>query len=95
MRLLSALLAALVALAGCSSALNRPVLPPMADAGLPQIQQGEPTPAPTIMQYAPPIGPPAPAALLADPLRVPVAYRDFAWDQLVAVVEEYFKVEHE
>jgi hypothetical protein len=47
------------------------------------------------MQYAPPIGPGAPAIMLSDPLRVPIADRDYAWDQLVAVVEEYFKVEHE
>jgi hypothetical protein len=95
MRRALALLTATVAVAGCSSALNRPVVPPMSDPGLPQIQQGEPAPAPMVMQYAPPLGPPAPAAMLADPLRVPVADRDFAWDQLVAVVEEYFKVEHE
>jgi hypothetical protein len=89
------LLVAIAALSGCSAALNRPVLPPAADPGLPQIQQGDPAAAPVIMQYAPPLGPGAPVGMLADPLRVPVADRDFAWDQLVAVVEEYFKVEHE
>lgn len=83
----------LASLAGCTHALTRPVLPPAPDAGV-AIQQGEPAPAPVVMQYAPPFGP-VPAAMLANPLRVPIADRDFAWDQIVAVVEEYFKVEHE
>jgi hypothetical protein len=80
---------------GCAHAVDRPVAPLMPDAGLPQVQQGEPAPAPIVMQYAPPLGPGAPAIMLADPLRVPIADRDYAWDQLVAVVEEYFKIEHE
>ncbi len=95
MRLSCVFAALIAAMAGCTHALERPVLPAMADTGLPQIQQGEPAPAPVVMQYSPPIGPPAPAALLANPLRVPIADRDFAWDQIVAVIEEYFKVEHE
>jgi hypothetical protein len=90
-----AFVVAIAAVAGCAQALNRPVLPPVPDPGLPQIQQGEPAPAPVIMQYAPPFGPGAPPGMLANPLRVPVADMDFAWDQLVAVVEEYFKIEHE
>jgi hypothetical protein len=82
-------------LTGCAQALSHPVVPPLPDPGFPQIQQGEPAAAPVIMQYSPPIGPGAPVTMLADPLRVPVADRDFAWDQLVAVVEEYFKIAHE
>jgi hypothetical protein len=96
MRRILAFTIAIAAVCGCAQALNRPVLPPVADpGGLPQIQQGEAAPAPVIMQYAPPFGPGAPVGMLANPLRVPVADRDFAWDQLVAVVEEYFKIEHE
>jgi hypothetical protein len=82
-------------LIGCAPALNRPTPPVAPNLGLPQIQQGEPAPAPVTMQYLPPIGPGMPPTMLANPLRVPVVDRDFAWDQLVAVVEEYFKVERE
>jgi hypothetical protein len=96
MRRIGPFAVAVAAFAGCAQGLNRPVVPPIPDpGGLPAIQQGEPAPAPVIMQYAPPFGPGAPASMLANPLRVPVADRDFAWDQLVSVVDEYFKVEHE
>jgi hypothetical protein len=88
-----AILAGLVG--GCAPLRPTPTLPPMPDIGSPLIQQGEPSPAPVIMQYAPPIGPGAPTTLLANPLRMPVGDRDFAWDQIIAVVEEYFKIEHE
>jgi hypothetical protein len=80
---------------GCAPALNRSTPPLAPNLGLPQIQQGEPAPAPVTMQYLPPIGPGMPPTMLANPLRVPIVDRDFAWDQLVAVVEEYFKVERE
>lgn len=33
--------------------------------------------------------------VLSNPLSVPVADRDFAWDQLVDVVDDYFKIERE
>jgi hypothetical protein len=89
------LLPAVIATVGCAPALNRPVMPVVPNPGLPQIQQGEPAPAPITMQYVPPIGSGMPAVMLANPLRVPVVDRDFAWDQLIAVVEEYFKVERE
>ena len=36
-----------------------------------------------------------PAGPIGNPLHVPVTDRDVAWEQIVAVVEEYFKVEHE
>jgi hypothetical protein len=80
---------------GCSALQPAPSLPPVPDPGLPQIQQGVPAPAPWLMQYSPPTTGPAPIGVLANPLRVPVADRDFAWEQLIAVVEEYFKIQHE
>ncbi len=80
---------------GCAPLRPAPALPPMPNMGSPLIQQAEPAPAPVLMQYAPPLGPGAPSTLLANPLRLPVADRDFAWDQLVAVIEQYFRIEHE
>ncbi len=85
----------LIAAGGCTSMQSAPALPPVADAGLPQIQQGVAAPAPILLQYSPPGNGPAPVGMLANPLRTPVADRDFAWDQLIAVVEQYFKIEHE
>ncbi len=85
----------LLTVSGCTSLQPAPLLPPVPEPGLPQIQQGVPAPAPWLMQYSPPTMGPAPVGLLANPLRVPVADRDFAWDQLIAVVEQYFKIEHE
>ena len=47
------------------------------------------------VQDASPFGTTQPAGVLANPLRVPVGDRDFAFEQIVAVIEEDFKVQHE
>ena len=52
---------------------------------------------------APRLGYPPPAwrmmtdarGLVPNPLTVPVANHDFAWDQIVDVVDDYFRIEHE
>lgn len=45
--------------------------------------------------YSPPWEPSTPATVLPNPLPVPVVDLDFAWEQIAAVVEEYFKIQHE
>lgn len=50
-----------------------------------------PVPPPS---YNPP-GPYGPAPMIPNPVMVPVADRDFTWDQIVDVVDDYFKVERE
>ena len=47
------------------------------------------------VQYVSPFGTTQPAGVLANPLRVPVGDREFAFEQIVAVIEEDFKVQHE
>ncbi|MCA9248645.1 MAG: hypothetical protein KDA42_16080, partial [Planctomycetales bacterium] len=54
-------------------------------------------------QYAPIPGFPPPSwnapvdayGAFPNPLQVPVANHDFAWDQIVDVVDDYFRIEHE
>ena len=36
-----------------------------------------------------------PTAPLINPLHVPVGDRDVAWEEIISVVQEYFKVQHE
>jgi hypothetical protein len=67
---------------------------PFPDAGPPQIVPGTPVP-PGNVQYVSPFGTTQPAGVLANPLRVPVGDREFAFEQIVAVIEEDFKVQHE
>ncbi len=45
--------------------------------------------------YTSPFGPAQPASVLPNPLPVPVVDIDFAWEQIVAVVEENFKIQSE
>jgi hypothetical protein len=90
---LSATLAA--ALSGCAMGPTVPspgatlLTPPP-----PVVQPGAPSPVPPL-QYVPPFESNLPPGPITNPLHVPVADRDMAWEQLIAVIEEYFKVEHE
>ncbi len=83
--------AALVAgLIGCA---QTPVVPPgstILAPPPPQITPGEPV-APGTMEYVSPFGPAAPPTPPANPLRVPVGDLDVAWEQIVAVIQEYFQ----
>ncbi len=47
------------------------------------------------VMYSPPWEPSTPPSVLPNPLPVPVVDLDFAWEQIAAVVEEYFKIQHE
>jgi hypothetical protein len=60
----------------------------------PQVQQGVPVSA-AGLQCTPIFGAGQPAVPLANPLPVPVVDLDFAWEQIAAVVEENFKIQHE
>jgi len=82
-------------LAGCQPIQTAPVAAPpvlfpappaMAAAPLPNTAVVAPPPA----QGGPPLGP-----VVANPLYVPVANQDWAWEQIVDVVEDYFRVERE
>ena len=83
----SALVAATLA-GGCAMGPAETIPPPPS-----QVQQG--TSAPSGVVYSSPFGASAPAVPLPNPLPVPVADLDFAWEQIVAVIEEDFKIAHE
>jgi len=83
------------ALCGCAMG---PTVPPPGATMLtpppPIVQPGAPV-APPPLQYVPPFESNLPPGPITNPLHVPVADRDLAWEQIIAVIEEYFKVEHE
>lgn len=76
------------AVCGCALGPSETIPPP------PQVAQAPSVRAQGVV-YTSPFGPGQPAVLLANPLPVPVVDMDFAWEQIVAVVEENFKIQHE
>jgi hypothetical protein len=87
-------IAMLVVLAACGCALMPTAPTETVQPAPPQVQQGVPASAPGV-QFTPLYGAGAPPAPLANPLPVPVVDLDFAWEQIIAVVEENFKIQHE
>jgi hypothetical protein len=83
-----------LATAACGCALAPTAPSETIQAIPPQIQQGTPVSSQGV-QYTPLFGAGQPAAPLANPLPVPVVDLDFAWEQIAAVVEENFKIQHE
>jgi hypothetical protein len=83
-----------VGMFGCFSVPTGQPVAPFPDPGAPQVVPGTPVP-PGNVQYVSPFGPTQPAGIVANPLRVPVADREFAFEQIVAVIEEFFKIQHE
>jgi hypothetical protein len=76
----------------------------LVDPALQPTQYGAPQPAPMgPVQVAPPenavlLQPqvaPATAAVAANPIFIPVTNQDWAWEQIVDVVDDYFRVERE
>jgi hypothetical protein len=94
MRRLWIALGALAGLIGCFSVPTGQPGAPFPDPGAPQVLAGTPVPAGNV-QYVSPFGPTQPLGPVANPLRVPVGDREFAFEQIVAVIEQYFKVQHE
>ncbi len=88
-------ISALIALAACGCAPFGSSAPTETIQPIPpQVQQGAPVSAAGV-EYTSPFGGSPPAMCLANPLPVPVVDLDFAWEQIVAVVEENFKIQHE
>jgi hypothetical protein len=80
-------LVAIATLAGCGKALTTrmpPMSPPVVEFGPPVPAYNPPQIIPTMVQSAP-----------ANPILVPVTDRDVAWDNIVDVVDDYFKIERE
>jgi hypothetical protein len=74
-------------LSGCQRVLNSP-MPPMTP---PVVEFGPPVPA-----YSPPqLVPTVTQSAVPNPILVPVTDHDVAWDNLVDVVDDYFKIERE
>jgi hypothetical protein len=72
---------------GCQRVLNSP-MPPMTP---PVVEFGPPVPA-----YNPPqLVPTVSQSAVPNPILVPVTDHDVAWDNLVDVVDDYFKIERE
>lgn len=94
MRRLWMIVTLLVGAAGCAPLSSGPPPPPFPETVAPQIQPGMPAAVSTV-QYVSPIGPSQPDAPLANPIRVPVGDRDVAWEEIISVVQDYFKVQHE
>ncbi len=84
------LLIALGAMAGCQPIPTAPIAaPPMLFAApqpVPPLQNS------TLLQ---PPGGVAPGAVSANPVYLPVSNQDWAWEQIVDVVDDYFRVERE
>ena len=74
-------------LGGCQRVLNSP-MPPMTP---PVVEFGPPVPAYNPPQLVPTIG----QSVVPNPISVPVTDHDLAWDNLVDVVDDYFKIERE
>jgi hypothetical protein len=87
-------MAMLVASAVCGCALLPSAPTETIQPVPPQVQQGVPATSQGVI-YTSPFGSSAPAVLLTNPLPVPVVDLDFAWEQIAAVVEENFKIQHE
>ncbi len=79
-------------MAGCQQWQGVPVAIPMGDAFLVPQAQGVPMQQATIVQ---PSGGVAPGTVAANPLFIPVGNQDLAWEQIVDVVDDYFRVERE
>ena len=77
---------------GCQQWQGPPVAIPLGNS-FPAQQANAP-----LLQQATIIGPtdlPAPGTVVANPLFVPVGNQDLAWEQIVDVVDDYFRVERE
>ncbi|HEX3998167.1 MAG TPA: hypothetical protein VHX65_06430 [Pirellulales bacterium] len=83
-----------VALVSCGCALGPSAPAESIQPAPPAVQQGAACPSPGVV-YSSPFGSGAPVVPIANPLPVPVVDLDFAWEQIVAVIEENFKIQHE
>jgi hypothetical protein len=88
------------AFTGCESfsrfgASSQPVAPPPSVVVLPDgpALQGATVPLGAVQPGAPAVV--SPAIIPQSAVLVPAMNRDFAWDQVVDVVDDYFKIEHE
>jgi len=80
-------------LLGCQQWQGPPVAIPMGNAFLaPPQAPGAPMQQATIVQ---PRGGQAPGQVAANPLFIPVGNQDLAWEQIVDVVDDYFRIERE
>ncbi|NOZ41277.1 MAG: hypothetical protein GXP24_13780 [Planctomycetes bacterium] len=77
---------------GCQQWQGPPVAIPMGNSFPAQPTFVAPLQQATIIG---PSGVPAPGTVVANPLFVPVGNQDLAWEQLVDVVDDYFRVERE
>lgn len=82
---------------GCQPIQTTPVAAPLLLAAPQPTSLGPTMVAPplqnnTILQ---PPGGPAPATIATNPLYVPVTNQDWAWEQIVDVVDDYFRIERE
>ncbi len=85
--------------------LVQPPQPVLVDSMLQPMQFESPQQAPMgPAMVAPPAGntmilqpqaAPAPATVVANPIHIPVTNQDWAWEQIVDVVDDYFRVERE
>ncbi len=77
---------------GCQHWQGSPVAIPMGNSFPAQQTYVAPMQQATIIQVP---GGPAPGTAAANPLFVPVANQDLAWEQMVDVVDDYFRIERE
>jgi len=84
------LLFTLAAMAGCQPIQTAPVATPPLLFAAPQ--PVAPLQNSTLLQ---PFGGAAPVAVSANPLYIPVTNQDWAWEQIVDVIDNYFRVERE